>query len=139
MNGTGQTVDFAAGIGSCLRQLREASTLTQADLSARLQAAGLSKGSSPKTISAWERGETPLPLVVLPLLAAAFRMKPEELTRQLGLCGGSREIRAATMRDLMGQLEDEPPEVVDGVLQMVRLHLTMRRRPGSLGDAPGAN
>lgn len=100
-------MDITKTVGMALRDLREGQRLTQAELSARLQTHGLTSGSSAKTVSAWERGETPLPLTVLPILADALHMDFVTLTRSLGLCGdpSSRAIRHAEAAELAEQID----------------------------------
>lgn len=124
MSGSGsvRSVDIATAVGGQLKKLRDDHELTQKMLAARLQAAGMERGSSEKTISAWEVGTTPLPLTALPVLAAAFRMEPDALARRLGLCGdpGAREIVIADATDAVNQLADEPPEVADTILRWLR-------------------
>jgi len=113
---------FVRSVGAALRQIRKSQDLTQAELAARLQAQGMETGSSAKTVSAWERGDTPIPLPALPVIAEALRLEPRVLGQQLGLCGAanSREIHLADGADLLRQLEDEPPEFAEAVVRWWR-------------------
>jgi transcriptional regulator with XRE-family HTH domain len=122
MTASGPFVDIVKSVGLKLRAIRESHELKQVELAARLQAAGMESGSSSKTISAWERGETPLPLPALAPLAVAFRMEPGALASRLGICGdvAAREIRIAEGADILGQLADEPPEVAETILRWLR-------------------
>jgi transcriptional regulator with XRE-family HTH domain len=121
--------DLARSVGHKLRTLREQHDLVQTDLAARLQAAGMERGASAKTVSAWERGETPLPLVALTPLAQAFRMERGALARRLGLCGeiDRREIVLAGGADALNQLAEEPPEVSDTILRWLRESVQIAR------------
>lgn len=126
--------DIAVAVGGRLKMLREKRDLTQVMLSARLQAAGMERGSSAKTISSWERGETPLPLPALLPLAIALRMEPDSLGRQLGLCGDpeGREILVAEGADLLEALANEPPEISNTILRWLRESVEIARL-GRLG------
>ena len=114
-------VDIAKSVGVELKRLREARNITQVVLAARLQSAGMETGSSSKTVSAWERGETPLPLTALPPLAAAFRMEPGALVRHLGLCDDTtREIKVAEGADALAQLTADAPDLAESIFGMLR-------------------
>lgn len=122
MQASDRSAEIVRSVGTKLREIRERHDLTQKDLSARLQSAGMVSGSSAKTVSSWERAETPLPITALPVLAEAFRLETSALTRQLGLCGdlGGREFVITEATELFSQLADEPPEVSDTILRWLR-------------------
>lgn len=115
--------------GAALRRLRKTEGLTQAALAARLQSRGLRGGSSSKTVSAWENGDTPIPLTAFPILADCFQLDTAALVRRLGLCGDvtSRDILLAEGVDLLRQLSDEPPEIAGTILTWIRQSVEMAR------------
>jgi transcriptional regulator with XRE-family HTH domain len=108
-------------VGAALRRLREDEQMSQETFAARLQAVGWS-GNSPQTVSAWERGDTPVPLPALPAIADVLRIETSALTRRLGLCGdpAGREVRLADATDFVNQLADEPPETAETILRWAR-------------------
>ena len=120
---------FVRATGAALRALRVREQLSQAELAARLQARGIKGGSSPQTVSAWERGDTPIPLPALPVIADALRLEPRALGRHLGLCGpaSDRELRIEEGADLLIQLQDEPPETVASILSWWRQSIEIAR------------
>lgn len=126
--------DIVRRVGIALRHLRQQRNLTQIDLSARLQAAGMTDGASSKTVSAWERGETPVPLTAFPSIAEAFRMEVPALSHSLGLCGdpSSRDVRREEVVELLGEVDRLPAEVVDDLMAMWRTSIAIARgRRGS--------
>lgn len=122
-------VALTRSVGDQLRRLREQTDLTQAMLAARLQAAGMDKGSSAKTVSAWERGETPLPLMAIWYLAEAFRMEPATLARRLGICGPTdlQTTYIAEGADILASLQDEPPDIVAMLVTSFRQSVDIAR------------
>lgn len=114
-------------VGLNLRAIREQRGLTQEMLAARLTTSW--KHTSDATVSAWENGRTPLPLVAIEPLAGALRMRTGELGRSLGLCGDPvpREIAIAEGADILEALADEPPEIATAVLTMFRQSLEIAR------------
>jgi transcriptional regulator with XRE-family HTH domain len=120
---------FVKSTGAALRNLRNGQKLTQAELAARLQSRGIQGGSSPQTVSAWERGDTPIPLPAIPVIADALSMEPRVLGRSLGLCGTPepREIHLEEGADLLAQLQDEPDDVVASILAWWRQSLEIAR------------
>jgi transcriptional regulator with XRE-family HTH domain len=120
---------FVRSTGAALRGIRKRQGLTQTELAARLQSRGIQGGSSPQTVSAWERGDTPIPLPALPVIAEALHLEPRSLGRHLGLCGpsGARELRIEEGADLLAQLQDEPPETIESILSWWRQSIEIAR------------
>lgn len=118
--------------GARLREVRIERGLRQIDVATRL-------GMSPGGYSSVERGYARMFVTDIERYARALGVDAAYLGRRLGLCGNNaRVIRAAEMTDLMVQLEDEPPEIVDGVLQMLRVQLRLLRGRGH-PNGPGVN
>lgn len=129
MKNGARPAEIAALVGGRLKRLRDDYDLTQVQLAARIQSLGMERGGSAKTISAWECGDTPLPLTALPVLASAFRMEPGVLARRLGICGeaGHRDLVIAEATETVNQLADEPPHVADTILRWLRESVEIAR------------
>lgn len=115
-----RSINIAERVGRRLKALREEQGITQEMMAARLTAEW--KEVSPKTLSAWETGRTPFPLLAFEPVASALRVEPSYLGVRLGLCGepSPREIFLAEGADIMAELANEPPDLAASILRSMR-------------------
>jgi transcriptional regulator with XRE-family HTH domain len=69
----------------------------------------------------YEQGRRQLRIEQLPTFARAFGVSTDRLSAELGLANvTSRQLRLAQCADILGRLDDQPPEITDTILQWLR-------------------
>ncbi len=76
----------------------------------------------------YEQGRRQLRIEQLPTFARAFRVSVDHLAAHLGLnATDQRQMRMAECADILTQLDGEPPEIIDGVMQMLRTSVAIAK------------
>lgn len=101
-------------IADVFKKLRGEAGLTQEDVAREIDLT--LSGYRP-----YEQGKRQLRTEQIPMFARAFKVSVESLSVHLGLSAADvQQVRVSECAELMGQLEGEPPEVIETVMRFWR-------------------
>lgn len=103
-------------MGGYIKARRKAIHITQEELSNRLKSRGVDR--DPAIISKWERNKSPVPLDIIPTLAAA--LEESSPNRLYDLAGVIQNLKGA---DVVRLLEQATSQDIEYILDLIRVHL----------------